>query len=260
MKISTLKAIVFLLLTLPAFFYSCKKGVQPVNSNISNVSSDKISETDAPGLYKTSSANMKLVLQPGNNRGQDAWIEYSPDNPDYATHNSGPIDQFKILAWTDGGVVILSRTLIRFTELQRIPSSSTIISAKIFLTGLDKGSLNLPQGNSYYPGSPYNQFGPNDGIVQQITSSWDESSVTWNTMPSVSDAGKTVIQASQKQWKDRSAIDVTDIVKGFVQDPSSNYGFMLSLANETIYHSQGFYSSESSSPDKRPKLVVTYSN
>lgn len=260
MKLSTVKALFALLFFLPAFFYSCKKDASSANSNLSRISSGEISESDAPGIYKTASGDIKLVLQPGDHKGQDAWIEYSPTNPDYATHNSGSIDQFKVLAWTDGGVVIKSRTLIRFDELSQIPLSSYIKQATLFLYGLDAGSIHLPQGNSYYQGSPYKGFGPNDTYVRKVTSAWDESSVTWNSKPSSTVNDESLIAPSTKQWNNNSSADVSQIVRTFVKDASRNYGFMLSLNNENIYHSYGFYSSESANSSKRPKLVIIYSN
>jgi hypothetical protein len=260
MKISTTKTTAILLICLPFLFYSCKKDTVSSSSNGLKLSSDNISDADAPGIYRTTSGDIKLVLQPGNQKGQDAWIEYSPDDASYASHNSGSIDQFKVLAWTDGGKVIISRSFLKFADLSQIPTNSYVKQATLFLYGLNEGSVHLPQGNSYYPGSPYNSFGPNDTYVQKATSAWDENSVTWNTMPSSSVNGESLIPPSKKQWNNNSSADVSQIVRAFVKNPSKNYGFILSLTNENIYHSYGFYSSESSNSSKRPKLVIIYSN
>jgi hypothetical protein len=260
MKLSTSKAMIASLFFLSILFFSCKKETTSTISNPLQISSNEISDADAPGLYKTTSGDFKLVLQPGDHKGQDAWIEYSPDDVSYATHNSGSIDQFKVLAWTDGGKVIISRSLLRFTDLSQIPTTSYIKQATLFLHGLDAGSVHLPQGNSYYPGSPYRSFGPNDTYIRKITSDWDESSVTWNNKPSTTVNYESLISPSTKQWNDNISADVTQIVKTFVKDPSKNYGFMLQLNKEKIYNSYGFYSSESSEPLKRPKLVIIYSN
>ncbi len=260
MKFSTSKAIFASLFFLPALFFSCKKEAASTNSIVLKVSSDEISESDAPGIYRTTSGNIKLVLQPGNQKGQDAWIEYSPDDSSYATHNSGFIDQFKVLAWTDLGRLIFSRSLIKFTDLAQIPKNSSVKQATLFLYGLDEGSVHLPQGNSYYPGSPYKSFGPNDVFIRRIITNWDENSVTWNTKPSTTLAGESLISPSTKQWNDNTSSDVTQMVGTFVQNPSKNYGFMLQLDKEKIYNSYGFYSSESVDPSKRPKLVIVYSN
>ena len=259
MQISTTKTIAILLICLPFLLYSCKKNVTSNSSNGLKLSSDEISDADAPGIYRTTSGDIKLVLQPGDEKGQDAWIEYSPNDASYATHNSGTIDQFKVFAWTDGGTII-GRSLIRFVDLSQVPKNSYVKQATLFLYGLDEGSIHLPQGNSYYPGSPYSSYGPNDTYVQKITSGWNENSVTWNTMPSFSVSGESLIPPSKKQWNNNSSADVSQIVRGLVKTPSKNFGFMLSLTNENIYRSYGFYSSESSTSSKRPKLVIIYSN
>ena len=243
---------------LPVFFFSCKKesisstaAYNPANSP------DEISINDQPGVYKTTSGSTKLVLQPGDGIGQDAWIEYSPNDPNYGTHNAGSADEIRLLAWTDGGIPIYSRTLIKFSELSQIPATSKIKKATLFLYGLSS-SAQLPQGNSYYPGSPYNNYGPNDAYVQKVTSKWDENTVTWNTIPSTTVVKESLIPPSTLQWNYNASVDVTKIVDDLVQKPTKNFGFMLSFTNELVYRSMGFYSSETTNAAKRPKLVITY--
>lgn len=259
MKILTSKTFTILLFSLPVLFISCKKEASTV-SNLP-ITSEQISSADAPGLYKTTSGNYKLVLQPDSVKGQDAWIEYSPSDASYATHNSGSADQIKIMSWTDGGVVINARSLINFTDISQVPASSTVQQATLYLYGIAQGSLTLPQGNSYYPGSPYNSYGTNDAYVQRITGNWNESTVTWNSKPPSTVTGEGLIPPSTKQFDTYSYADVTQIVRKLTQqDPSKDYGFMLQLTNENIYRSLGFYSSEYSDAAKRPKLIIVYSN
>jgi hypothetical protein len=257
MKNSIAKAITASIILLPVFFSSCKKDSINPTANNSTSSSDEISINDQPGVYKTTSGATKLVLQPGDGTGEDAWIEYSPSNPDYATHNSGAADEIRLLAWTDGGIPIYSRTLIKFTELSQIPTTSKVKKATLFLYGLSS-STQLPQGDSYYPGSPYDGYGPNDAYVQKVTSKWDESTLTWNTMPATTVIKESLISPSTLQWNYNASIDVTKFVNDFVEKPSRNFGFMLRFTNEAIYRSMGFYSSETTNAAKRPKLVITY--
>lgn len=259
MKISTSRAITTLLICAPLFFYSCKKDAVSNNPNVLPISSDKISDADAPGIYRTTTGNTKLVLQPGDD-GQDAWIDWfnGYDSATYNNGNAGSIAELKCLAWTMLDGFVKSRTLISFTGLTEIPSTSQIKEAKLFLYGLTESSANLPQGNSYYPNSPYKDFGPNDIYVQRIISQWNENSVTWNNQPSTTVIGESLISPSTKQWNYNTSVDVTKIVKSLVKSPSENYGFMLSLTNENIYRSMGFYSSEYNTAAQRPKLIVTY--
>ena len=226
------------------FFCSCKKESEADSSNVTKASStDEILETDSPGISATTLGYTKFVLQPGDD-GQDAWIDWYEGDPSYADGNSGSIDQFKCLAWTIGGVPVYSRTLIRFDGLSVIPDGSSVLYAKLFLFGLSSSPIHLPEGNSYYPGSPYNIYGPNGVNVQRIISPWDEGTVTWNTQPSSTTDDQSKIQASNAQWNYNASADVTKMVRYFLANPSANYGFLLSLINETPYHSMGFCSSE----------------
>ncbi len=244
--------------------HSCKKESKAPTATALDVviTTDNITDSDAPGLYRNSpvAGYTKLVLQPGEGVGQDAWIDWNAVDPNYANNNSGTIDQFKILTWTISGVLTKSRSLIKFTELSQIPASAQYVAAKLFLYGLASSPIHLPQGNSYYPGSPYNSYGDNSVYVQRITSSWDESTVTWNTQPSSTVSGASVIPPSTSQWNYNAAVDVSNIVIPMVKDPSKNNGFKLKFTTEKIYRSMGFYSSEYTDATKHPNLVVIYKN
>lgn len=240
--------------------FSCKKentGYKDIETEAA-FSVDQISADIEPGVSTTSQGYTMLVLQPGKADGQDTWIDWYAADPSYADGNAGSIDQFKCLAWTIDGSPVYSRALIQFEGLKLISTTSRVLYAKMFLYGLSSGTVYLPQGASYYPGSPYEYFGPNNVYVQRIISPWDENSVTWNTQPSYTAANKSEIPPSTSQWNYNASVEVTKMVKYFVSNPSKNYGFMLSLANESPYHSIGFYSSEYSKAKRRPKLVVIY--
>jgi hypothetical protein len=239
---------------------SCKKENSSPNLNIGATSSDDISVNDAPGIYKTTSGYTKLVLQPGDDKGQDTWIDFfnGNDSSIYNNGNAGSVDQIKCDVWTMFGGVVKERSLIRFDDLSQVPSNSRIIAAKMFLHGLSSSPIHLPQGNSYYPGSPYYSYGPNDIYVKKITSSWDENTVTWNSRPSVSVYGESLISPSTSQWNYNASTDVTRIARYFINNPDKNFGFMLSFVDEDIYRSMGFYSSEYTDAAMRPKLVILY--
>ncbi len=65
--------------------------------------------------------------------------------------------------------------------------------------------------------------------------------------------------------------NVTEMVQGFVESPSTNYGFFVNVAmddpainfeinrTDTVYQASTYFSAGSSQKDKRPKLTVTYS-
>jgi len=63
--------------------------------------------------------------------------------------------------------------------------------------------------------------------VLPVTSSWSESAVTYNTIPTLGSAVATFTPTAAQQF---IVIDITSLVQGWVTTPSSNYGIALSSA------------------------------
>jgi len=163
-----------------------------------------------------------------------------------------------------------TRSLLKFDELATIPASATIISAELKLYGVSSGNNAIAIGNSSYPGSPFNnQSYPsgsyynttNPSAIYEVTSSWNEQTVTWNTQPSFNSNPIINIPISTVQWNrnftDKSA-KLLQIVQKWVQNPSRNFGFMIKLDVEDYYRSVLFASSNHSDPALHPELIVTY--
>jgi hypothetical protein len=51
---------------------------------------------------------------------------------------------------------------------------------------------------------------------------------------------------------------MTKLISSIINEPTKNYGFRISLVNESIYRSLIFASSENKNPKLRPKLIVVY--
>jgi len=243
----------------PVFFTACKKedAVPPSANSASSGNSDDITRAELPGVYKLTSGNTNLVLRPGPNQGADAWVQSYEYDPTYADANTATSFEIKLQAWTINGGFINLREFIKFTGLSQIPDTSRVISAKLFLYGLDSDDPFFPTGNSYYPGSPYNFYGENGCYVERVIQDWNENTITWNNQPLITQKNRTEIPASTSQWNYNVALDVTQLIKPMVKY-SRNYGLRISLKSETPYHSIGFYSSDANDAKKRPKLVVTY--
>jgi len=194
------KTITSLTLTV-ILFTACQKDIntiKPVNSvfsddEVSNASDEVTQEYNAKSGYTT------LSMIPGPKNGQDTWIDYMPSDPTYANGNAGTATEFKVLAWTIDGEPVYTRSLIRFNSLAKVPAGKTIVSAKLYLYGLPGSPIHLPQGNSTYPGSPYNTFGSNTTLIQKVTKPWNENVVTWNTQPATTNVGECLMPASTSE-------------------------------------------------------------
>lgn len=197
------------------------------------------------------------TYQPGP-EGFDAVLDYKPGcnngnvaGPDYA--------ETLVSVWTYNGIgcgVGYIRYMVKFAGVDSIPAGATILSAKLSFYGVSSSPI-APQGNSNYPGSPYNTFGTNEILVKRITSSWDEATVTWNTQPASTSTNQVIIPASTSRWNyDAIDLNVTGMVQQMVS--SGNYGFILQMQTEQEYRNMNFYSGDATIADKRPKLVVTY--
>jgi hypothetical protein len=96
-------------------------------------------------------------------------------------------------------------------DLSSIPSGATIVSATHNLYYYSWGD-NDPAGRTYR--------------CYRITSTWDESTVTWNTQPSWSatQTSQTTCPSSALTW---ISWDVTSDVQDFVDGTTTNYGWIV---------------------------------
>lgn len=60
--------------------------------------------------------------------------------------------------------------------------------------------------------------------VYDVTSSWSEGAVTWNTVPTTGSNQGTIAVPSAGQWV---GLDITSLVQYWIQNPSLNYGVAL---------------------------------
>lgn len=203
-----------------------------------------------------------LTLQPGPKDGQDCIVASRQGDGGLnagANHNSNPdIDACQWTYGAEGWGEGTNRVYIKFSDLSTIPKSAIVKSAKLSLYG-GTSSVASPQGNSYYPGSPYNSYGDNKCWLKRVvTGNWNESTITWNNKPGVTEIDKVEVPASTSQWSYNVVdLDVTAMVKAMVTE-NKNYGFLFQLQSEKIYKNLVFLSSSASDASKRPKLIVEY--
>lgn len=197
-----------------------------------------------------------MVLQPGTT-GQDAYVVYIDGDVASGDGNYNSVPELAMVSWTINGVPVTERSFIKFTGLSALPATARIRSAILSLSGTSS-SIAVPQGNSVYPGSPYVfSYPDNSCYVQQVTSNWDESKITWNNQPNVITNDQVLIPSSTTQWEHAATADVTALVKRMVAK-QKNYGLRIVQSTESYYRSMQFASSENADSTKRPTLTLKY--
>lgn len=203
-----------------------------------------------------------VVFKPNATVGKDAPIMKfdndciaTPDTITTAYVNYGEEETLWMKDWTwnavgcSGGTF---RSLLCFTELSNIPSNAVIVSATLRLYGVTSDR------NTSYPGAPASYY-ENTVVVQQVTSPWNENTVTWNTQPSTTTANQFIIPQSTSQYNwnyTNSSSELVAMVQNMVS--GNNYGFMLRLQTEQHYRNMVFASSDHPDASLHPELEVTY--
>jgi hypothetical protein len=177
-----------------------------------------------------------LTLQPGA-EGKDSRIW---SKPDMVNNNAGTSEYGGATAWTWSGVEGVMQLLVQF-DLSAIPTGAVITDAKLSMYHY-VSSLNMDNGdNALY--------------IKRITSTWDESTVTWANKPTVTETNKVSV-AAFATGTNMLDVNVTQLVKDMITN--SNNGFLIMLQTEQKYRTFNAVMSDHAEAAKRPKLVVTY--
>lgn len=179
----------------------------------------------------------------------DASLGYH-DNYNSANTNYNSAIHYSAFAQPgNNGGVNKGRGVMQF-DLSVIPPNSTVLGA--FLTLYASGPVGVGAVSSV------GHVGNNSSKLKRITSPWNASTVTWNTMPSFSSTNQTSLPSSTTELDDYLFVNVTALVQDMVDEPATSHGFMLQLDNETVTRGLFFFSSGASEPDKRPLLTIVY--
>ncbi len=186
-----------------------------------------------------------LILQPDGIQGKDAYL--SNIDSEWNT-NFGENRQFVADAWLFSGLPGTIRSIIQF-DLSSIPADAIISNAKLSLYGWDATSQ-LGQHST--------QSGPNNCYLERITSSWNETNVSWNSQPTTTNVNKVSLPASTSDNQNYIDVDVTLLLQDMISNPLTSFGFMIKLQNEAYYRRMNFCSSDHPNSSLHPKLQITY--
>ncbi|HEV8283358.1 MAG TPA: DNRLRE domain-containing protein [Chitinophagaceae bacterium] len=197
---------------------------------------------DTTSVIVNQAAQQTITLQPSNNTANEANIAIVGSQN--ATSHDKDLDAG---AWTNNGSPVYIRGSFKF-DLSGIPANATIISAKLSLYSIpDPTNGDLINANS----------GTNNAMyIRRIISNWDGNTVTWQTQPATTTADQISIPHTNQPFLDLIDLDVKTLVDAM--RTGGNYGFMMTLQNETAYTIRQFCSSFHSNAAKHPKLVVIY--
>ena len=209
-------------------------------------------------------AQTTVTFKPGPTQGKCALLtttygcagNYQPGE----IGNDAKFEEIRSITWSSiaswGCPKVTMYTLLKFDELSTIPTDVVITSAELKLFGVPNSPFG--RGNSSYSGS---SFSANTSFIQRVTQAWDESTVTWNTQPSVTIANQITIPQSTLEWNwnytDNSA-NLLAMIQDMVAHPDRDFGFLMKLGTEQYYRSMVFASNCHSDPALWPELKITY--
>ncbi len=185
-----------------------------------------------PGiLFSQTTISIRL----GPSTGQDCEVvTYSPNTPmPYST-------ELVAAFWTYESNINIWRPLLKF-NFQEVPQGSQIISGKLSL-----------YGNPYPSSVPHS--GKNESYLRKVTADWNQNTATWNNQPGFSIEDQVLLPQSLYSFQDYLDIDVTELVRDMINNPSSNFGFVIMNRIEDVFRCLNFASSKCILADKRPKI------
>lgn len=200
--------------------------------------------TKHPKLEVTYVINNCVLFQPDPSACKD--ISYG-NIPAYLSPDSNSTD-LGADQWTCGGAPCELRSLLHF-DLSALPTNSIIQYAKLSLFS------NPQQSNGNVALGP--MYGTSNACeLLKITSPWQLANITWNNQPSYTSTDVVLLNQSLTNNQDYLNIDVTNLVQDWINQPASNFGWMMKMVSQTYYNSMIFCSSDFADPAKRPILEI----
>ena len=182
-----------------------------------------------------------ITLQPNESTGQDGFgYQFLPTTNVHFPQFSN---------WLPAGATTTghdTQSVLKFDLTSVGLTGAQVASASIELYAISTESTNF--GVSPSGGQPITVD------MYAATSSWDESTVTWNTLPTLGSLTDSVVVNAINQT---FTFDVTDLVKQWLDSPVSNNGVLLKAPNavgESPSWVYAVFNSSNGSP--APALVI----
>jgi len=217
--------------TLKPFARDAKGNLYPVEAELARLSDGDYLIIKAGGDWMKEAEypiviDPTITVQPGPTEGKDSYVDDSQPTTNYGT-------LVDIASYDNGSAK--TRSYLQF-DLSSVPKGSTVSSASLQLYTQDALG-----GNVY---------------LRKVTSSWDETAITWNNQPLFEEVADTQVVDTVNTW---FAWDISGMVKDWVTGKVINNGVALMTA-ETGTSSGGLFCSSDYSVDidLRPKLVIDY--
>jgi hypothetical protein len=212
--------------------------ILPQSDKIKNNNSDAW-DTQANSILSDTCITVRTTY----GKGKTALLWDLSPTTNYGTH-----PDFTANAWTWNGTPTVCRCLMDIDIHTLVPIHAIITSAALYL--YHDNSV-WTQGHSTINGS-------NDCWIRRVTSSWNESTVTWGTQPSYTTQNEVYLPASTNDTMNYPNIDVTNLVKDIWNNYSTSFGFIIMLNTEQHYRSLLFGSNNCADSTKRPVFKICY--
>ncbi|MDA9820675.1 DNRLRE domain-containing protein [Salibacteraceae bacterium] len=182
-----------------------------------------------------------IWLKPDAKEGKDALIQSFPEELQQSTSSVFMAEA----KWDDQNEhQLISRSLLEF-DLKSLPRNAKVLHAELRLfNGLRSDLL-----------SNVNKLDLNECLLQRITESWDESSVTWVNQPQTTSENEIRIGPSTSDREDLS-IDITELLIDLQR--IENFGLMLKLVEESGTKRMAFASSDAFHSEFHSELLIEY--
>lgn len=172
---------------------------------------------------------------------EDVYLHSSYTDSAYNDHQD-----LMACAWTVGYEMVLVRNLMK-VDLSQLPKGVKIQSATLNLFGQNS---NIQHGGHAAMGNS------NAGKLIKITEQWNARDVGWQNQPSINGKDFIDLTMSNVEIQDYKGIDITKWVRGWVQNPKSNNGFMFKIAAEKLYTRLIFASGNHPDKSIRPYVEI----